>query len=496
MTPPKLVMDSPLIERRASKIEDAFSYVQSLDHVDTPRHTREYHFHHGIARARHLLDWLGGAPSTARSCVLVAGSKGKGSTAAMLSSILAAAGHRVGAFTGPHLHSPLERFAILGAGISGLGDGRWRCVPVPMTPPTFVTLSERVRQAVEAWDRPDLGIPTRFEAFTAMAFRWFEEQAVDIAVMEIGIGGRRDAVNLANPILSVITNISLEHTEILGDTLPQIAREKAGIMRPGRPVVSSEQEPEVRQALRDEADTIGARLAFADDDCQVEQVGIQLAPAGRAGGQWIRFHRNHCAADAADDQSRSDVSAPMLLSLHGNYQLQNVVTASLAASELTALGYAIDANAIRDGLRYVRWPGRFEVLGWDPMVIADGAHTPHSMRQLCESLDRYFHLRPIHFIVGILRDKDARGMLEAISLAASSVRLCDMPVRRATPADHLLELWNALSSPRVKPATAAGLAEAVSAARAQARSGDVICITGSLHLVAEAEELLNTDPGG
>lgn len=473
------------IQHQASEVQNAFAYVQSLDQLGTSQHTREYHFSHGIARARRLLAMLGGAPRATTTCALVAGSKGKGSTAAMLSTILAAAGQRVGAFTGPHLHSPLERFAILSARAPRL-KGDDRSISLNLMPEaTFAALAERVRGAVDAWDRPDLGPPTRFEAYTAMAYRWFEEEAVDVAVMEIGIGGRLDAVNLAEPILSVITNISLEHTEILGSTLPQIAREKAGIMRAGRPAISSEQVPEVRRALCAEAERIGATLTFADDVCRVEQLSIQLAPSAPVSGQWIRFcRRGPPVVDA-------DADGPMLLALHGHYQMQNAATARVAAEELGQLGFALPPGAIRAGLRQVSWPGRFEVLGWDPLVIADGAHTPHSVRQLCASLECYFGGRRIHFIVGILRDKDARGMLAAIDGAAASAVLCDMPIRRAMPAERLSALWNELAPSRAIPTTAASLSEAVAAARGRARGDDVICITGSLHLVAEAEALLN-----
>jgi dihydrofolate synthase/folylpolyglutamate synthase len=186
------------------------------------------------------------------------------------------------------------------------------------------------------------------------------------------------------------------------------------------------------------------------------------------------------------------MSTPLLLALHGNYQLQNAATVCAAVASLRGLGYHhLDPAAIRDGLRQVWWPGRFEVLGSDPIIIADGAHTPHSMRQLCESLEHYFCGQRLHFVVGILRDKDARGMLEAIDAVAESVTLCDMPLRRATPADQLLGLWNQLPAPRVTPMLAASLPEALPKVRALAGDADVICITGSLHLVAEAEDVLN-----
>lgn len=345
-----------------------------------------------------------------------------------------------------------------------------------MSEATFIDLAERVRHIVALWDRPDLGMPTRFEAFTAMAYRWFEEQAVDIAVMEIGIGGRLDAVNLADPMLSVITNISLEHTEILGNTLPEIAREKAGIMRANRPVVIARQTDEALATLCAEARRVGARLVLAEDNWRCEFVRHEIQP--QRSGQW--FITPNVFGDEA-------LFTPLL----GAYQLQNAATALAACAALNQLGLPISPAAIRSGLASVQWRGRFELLAFDPLVIADGAHTPYSIQQLCASLHEYFPGRRIHFIIGILRDKDARSMLEALADLAASVTICDMPVRRATPSEQLLTLWNEMPSPRAlhTPTAAASLDEALSCARAHVAPDDVICITGSLHLVAEAEQV-------
>jgi dihydrofolate synthase/folylpolyglutamate synthase len=452
-------------------LQSVFDYIQSLDRLDTPHHSRKYHFTQGIARARHLLQRLGGAPTATTRCVLVTGSKGKGSTAAMLSSILAAAGYRVGLFTGPHLHTPLERFSLYphpSLPLQGESKGGSQ-----MPEAAFIDLTERVRHIVETWDRPDLGTPTRFEAFTAMAYRWFEEQIVDVAVMEIGIGGRLDAVNLAEPMLSVITNISLEHTEILGKTLAEIAREKAGIMRAGRPVVIAHQTDEALATLCAEAQRVGARPVLAEDGWRCAFVRHEIRP--ERSGQWFT------ASKVFGDEA---LFTPLL----GAYQLQNAATTLVACDVLNQLGLSIPPTAMRSGLASVQWRGRFELLAFDPLVIADGAHTPYSIQKLCASLCNYFPDRRIHFIIGILRDKDARSMLEAVASLATSVTLCDMPARRATPAEQLLSLWNDMSSPHVMPTIAASLDEALARVRAHARAEDVICITGSLHLVAEAQE--------
>lgn len=505
------------IQNRKSKIQDfesAIAFIQSLDRLDTPQHTHAYAFENGIARARHLLTRLGGAANATTRCVLVAGSKGKGSTVAMLSSVLSAAGSRVGAFTGPHLHTPRERFAIYSstppnferqthikkheeasasAAFVSLHD--LRGIPQLISEAQFVAYAERVRHVVETWERPELGLPTRFEAFTAMAYRWFEEQHTDIAVMEVGIGGRLDAVNLGEPILSIITNISLEHTQMLGKTLPEIAQAKAGIMRPNRPVVSAQQADEVRQALRNEAQHVGSDLLFADEHGWVEQVSVQLAPASDHGGQWIRFYCNPLDAGPFEDQASSEISTPILLSLLGDFQLQNVAVVRCAASVMRQLGYCIANQAYVEGLTRVHWPGRFQVLQLHPVVIVDGAHTPHSMAELCASLRAYCPHQRIHFILGTLRDKDSRGILEAAANIATSFTFTNMDARRATAASQLHEIWQELSTlhphsyPHVLDAcVAVDFSSALRQVRARAQPDDVICVTGSLHLAALATE--------
>jgi len=465
----------------------ASDYILSLDQFGPPQNSREYHFEHGIARARHLLDRLGGAPYTTTHCVLVAGSKGKGSTVAMLASVLAAAGYRTGAFVGPHLHTPLERFAIhlaarigdtLSHPISTLGpyDQAVSGGTLQMPDAVFVDFAQRIRTCVETWDRPELGLPTRFEAFTAMAYRWFEEQGVNIAVMEIGIGGRLDAVNLADPIVSVITNISLEHTQMLGNTLGEIARAKAGIMRAGQPVAIAQQTRETMDVLCAEAAHVGAKPLWAENGWHCEALRHQIG--GQASGQWFSVPQ------------RFGSHAPLFVPLLGEFQLQNAAAALAACDGLSGIGFGINERAIREGLAHIQWRGRFEVLDLEPLVIADGAHTPYSIQQLCASLSRYFPDRHMHFIVAILRDKDARGMLQALANIAASVVFCDLPVRRATAAGQLLAHWNELPGPHVTGRHIASLYDALRHVRTIASGTDVICITGSLHLVAEAEELM------
>ncbi|MCL6510791.1 MAG: hypothetical protein K6U78_08890 [Anaerolineae bacterium] len=470
--------------------ESAVGYIHSLDLLDTPQHTHAYAFQHGIARARRLLERLGDAPKATTQCVLVAGSKGKGSTATMLSAVLSAAGYRVGIFTGPHLHTPLERFAIGRSGRHEL-----------MSEAQFMDWAARIERIVASWDRPELGQPTRFEAFTAMAYRWFEEQAVDLAVMEIGIGGRHDAVNLAEPMVSVITNISLEHTQMLGRTLPEIAYAKAGILRAHGEGVIAPQQDVVKQVILAEAQRLGnaGKLRFVEECCTLECAGFQIGVDAGQSGQWFHVHLHGSCAGAYSEELNG--RGPLFCPLLGRYQLENAATAITAVQALRACGYDVRDDDVRQGFANLRWPGRFEVLRHSPLIIADGAHTPYSMAQLCASLQEYFPGRRLHFVLGILRDKDARGIIHEAARAAASLTFTDMDVRRAVPAEQLLATWQALdlstSRPQGDPqnqrlspvaSTAVDISSAVRQALSYAGCNDVVCVAGSLHLAALAAE--------
>ncbi len=462
-------------------LDAAIAYLHALDQQGAHQHTHAYAFGNGIARARHLLARLGGAPRVTRRCVLIAGSKGKGSTAVMLAAMLSAAGYRVGLFTGPHLHSPRERFAI------GCGERL-----EVMSAAQFVSFAERIAAAITTWDRPEIGLPTRFEAFTAMAYRWFEEQRVDLAVMEIGIGGRHDAVNLAEPLLSVITNISLEHTQILGRTLAEIAWAKAGILRAQGSAVVAPQADEARQVILAEAERLGMteRLYFVENCCTAAPTRIQIDAAGSS-GQWVRIHPRPGAPLARIIGACAELFCPLL----GIWQRENLATALTALGVLHDQGFVIRAAAPRAGLAGLRWPARFEILRSAPLVIADGAHTPHAMAQVRDSLRAYFPGRPIHFVLGVLRDKDAQGILRAIAEDAARITFTEPPTDRALPAAQLLAIWQAHRHSAEQPASLIGdPALALRRALDEAGPRDIICVTGSLHLAAQAIRQLTPHP--
>lgn len=465
------------------QFQAAVDYIHSLDYVNQPQHTHQYAFDAGMMRTRHLLARLGGAPTATTRCVLVAGSKGKGSTTIMIASVMAAAGYRVGAFTGPHLHRVTERFAFYSPAESLIPNPQ-PLAPRPLKPQLmpedqFVSYAEQIRAIIAAWDRPDLGFPTRFEAFTAMAYHWFEQQTVDLAVMEIGLGGRRDAVNLAEPLVSVITNISLEHTQMLGNTLAEIAQEKSGILRANGYGVSAAQQAVVANVIRATAERLASPLEFAEQRWPVTSSRHQIDP--HAVGQWVTFPAFEAGQPALHT----------LLPLLGGHQLQNASAALAAVNALRQRGFVVDDAAAQRGLAGVYWPGRFEVASLNPTIVIDGAHTPYSMQQLGAALRQYFGTRRIRLVLGILRDKDMDGILRAAHDFADAITFVQPNYRRAATAAQLQEAWHAIfpQTPPVQCRTEP-LADILAAEIAQSAPDDLICVTGSLHLVAEAEDVL------
>jgi dihydrofolate synthase/folylpolyglutamate synthase len=370
-----------------------------------------------LGRTRALLD-LAGSPDRQMQIVLVAGTKGKGSTCAMLASILGAAGVRCGLYTKPHLQTYRERIRV---------DGR------AISPEDFGNAVDRVRQFSR--DLPEAaGEPTTFEVTTAMALEYFARMQCEVAVVEVGLGGRLDATNATDPSLSVITSISYDHTAILGRTLGQIATEKAGILRADRPAILAEQRPAAMRALMRTCRAVRAR-------CQI------VPPLDR--------------------------DVPLL----GAHQRQN---AALAVAAASLLAPRIANEAINGGLERMHWPGRFEVVG---KVVLDGAHNGASAQALAETLRGY---RPVALVVGINRDKDARAVLRPLLPLADCVwatQTTDNP--RALPAAELARLCRRLGAQTM---TEPDLPAALSGAMRNA-SG-VVCVTGSLMLVGQARATL------
>jgi len=314
-------------------------YVYSADRFD-------------LDRVRQLLRLLGD-PQRSFRAVHVAGTKGKGSTSAMIDSVLRQAGYRTGLYTSPHLHSFCERIQINGE-------------PIPRD--KVVAGVERLRDVA-----PQVPEITTFELITALAFYYFGAQQAQWAVLEVGMGGRLDATNVITPQVAVITSISYDHMMYLGDTLGAIAAEKAGIIKPGVPVVSAPQPPEAAEVI--------ARIA-----------GERNAPLTVVGQdwQWQNLHASNQGQEFTVWQTGDKRKAMYTLPLLGRHQQVNATTALAAVAQLRKHGVDVPEAAAREGLASVQWPGRLEVLGQDPWVIVDGAHNGDSMQKLCTTLKELF----------------------------------------------------------------------------------------------------------
>ena len=411
----------------------------------------------GLDRMREMLVRHGN-PELAVPAVLVAGSNGKGSTSALLASITQAAGYRTALYTSPHLERVEERLQVSGE-------------PVPTD-----ALGSILARIVETIEGAGDGLPTYFEAMTLAAFLWFAERRAEISVLEVGLGGRLDATNVADPILSLITSISLEHRELLGDTLAAIAREKAGILRAGRPALAWIEAAAALESVRAEAERIGARLESAP-----ERARIVSAHSRGWDGQRVEIETDRA-------RYRLDLALP------GAHQQRNLGLAVAAAERLADLGWSrIDGAAIERGVAACRWPGRLEsiLLPGGPgeggkRVVLDAAHNPEG----AEMLGRFLAQRqaetgePVDLLLGLLGDKDATEMLGHLVPRAARMVLTAPPSPRAKDPAELATL---LPDPS-KAEVIADLDEALE--RALAPSPRTLVVCGSIFLIGAVRERL------
>ena len=401
----------------------------------------------GPARTRRLLCALGD-PHHGQTYVHVAGSKGKGSVCALVASAAEAAGLRTGAYTQPHLHSFRERFAI---------DGR------PIEPQAFADLCQRLAPYVDSLtaSHSQDGPYSTFELATVLALLWFAEQQVDLAVIEVGLGGRLDATRVIDPAVVGLTTIVLEHTRVLGDSLEAIAREKAGIIKPGAPVVAAAQSEEALSVFRTVCRAQGAPLDVAE-------------PLAWEGATW-RDARPLMMVRPPDDGGSLPVG------LVGPHQRQNAAVAWRICRALTEQGLPLDRGAIRAGFGAAAWPGRLEVVDSDPLIIVDGAHTPEAVEAVVTGLREVFGVRRGPVIFGALRDKRVPSMLEALRGYAAPLILAEPGHPRGWAPGRMVRRYGLPDKAEI-----AGSAEAaLRRARAACRPGAAVLATGSLALAAD-----------
>jgi len=426
------------------------NYEEALEYIHS---TYRFGSKLGLENIKDLLRRLDN-PHERFGVVHVAGTNGKGSVTSMLTHVLHEAGYRVGMFISPYLERFTERIQV---DLKEIEHDH------------LARITQRVKEKVEEMVSEGKNHPTEFEIVTAIGFAYFAEREVDCAVVEVGLGGRFDATNVVNPIVSVITSISYDHMDVLGDTLGKIAFEKAGIIKQGRPVVTYPQLPEATDVIKRVARERNAPLF------EVNRSGIQVI-ASEVGRQVFNYSFG------------GDNFSNVVIRLTGRHQILNAATALTAVAALRREGFAIPDDAVYRGMERAFWPGRLEVLGHQPYVILDGAHNESGAQALAGAIKEYFGGKPVTLVMGILKDKDIDAIVKHICPLAESIIVTrpDSP-RAMDPAELAVKVKrycrDVTVEPDVERATAMGLGKV-------ARDG-VLLFTGSLYLIGRIRGLLS-----
>lgn len=433
--------------------EQSVAFLLSLGkELASPRQASVQKF--DLENIRVLAEALG-SPHRAIPCAHVAGTNGKGSTAAMLESIVRVSGLSTGLFTSPHLQRINERIAF---------DGQ------PIGDEEFAAGFSRIHEKIESLlANGELAAhPTFFECVTAMAFEAFARRKVNFAVYEVGMGGRLDSTNIVSPEVAIITQIALDHEDFLGHSIAQIAAEKAGIIKPGAWVVSAAENMEAREVIARRAEAVGARLVEIDDTWKIEKSSS----------------RNGCYLVEASE-SLSGARRSLEIPLRGRVQIRNALTAATAGILLGQRDFSVSKEEIERGIRETRWPGRLEKLAENPAILLDGAHNPAAARELAAFVNDELSGRRIWLIFGAVRDKSVDEIAGVLFSQAYKVFFTEPQTSRAISAEMLAEMTSHLTQRyEVIPNPHEALARALSAAARE----DVILITGSLYLVGYLRE--------
>ena len=429
---------------------ETIAYLHSLTDYEKTRIERYTPETLDLLRVSRLLAAMGD-PHTQFPTIHIAGTKGKGSTAMLCEACLRAAGYHTGTYTSPHLHTFRERIQVARHKIAR---------------DKVIALGEEIRQVIERM--PDV---TTFEAVTAMGFLYFARAEVDVAVVEVGLGGRLDATNVLMPEVSIITSLSLDHTYLLGDTLAEIAYEKAGIIKPRVPVVSAPQRAEASQVLETISRERGSPLTEVGRDWEYKPGRADLD------GQTFTIRRVTGGG--------SELDGEYWMPLLGRYQLENGASAIAALDILQRQGFRISAKDVREGFRTVRWPGRFEILSREPLIVGDCAHNPYSAQVLCEALREWFPNRRWVLIFGASVDKNIAGILEAL------LPICEHVI--VTRSDHPrasgpIELADAVALVGGGAEVSVNVKKSLRRGLAVMGPDSGLLVTGSIFLVADVRE--------
>jgi len=405
----------------------------------------------GLERISHIAEKLGN-PQNNYKIIHVAGTNGKGSVCKFLASILTSGGYKVGIYLSPHLQRFSERIVVDNKEISD---------------DEFVSLVDKIKPIVDEMIKND-NTPTFFEIVTAIAFQYFSDKGVDFAVIEVGLGGKYDATNIVEPVVSVITNISLEHIDILGKTIKDIALQKAGIVK----------------------DDVAVVTATKGDALKV----IKNVAKERRGPVYViderRWKRIYCDAEGQEFVVNGDLTDySVKTTMLGKHQGENIALAVVSIENLQMNGVYIPETSIKDGVAKAANPGRLEVVKHEPLILLDGAHNPDGMRTLRTTLDEDFDCYKLILVLGILSDKDIPSMLSIIAPTADTIVVTKSHNSRACEPSKLKEMIEK-SGYKKKVVVKDWIPDAVKYAESIAKKNDLICVTGSLFTVGEARDYL------
>lgn len=405
----------------------------------------------GLESMRELLHRLGD-PQNELKFIHISGTNGKGSVLAYLSTILSGAGYRTGRYISPTLFSYRERIQV---------DGEY------IEKESLACHVTAIAAAAEDMQKAGLPSPTVFEIETALAFHYFKEKRCDIVTLEVGCGGLLDATNvITTTLMEVIASISMDHTDLLGDTLAKIAAQKAGIIKPDTMVVSAQQKSEAAQVI--------------EDTCKEQHCTLQMVDESK-------ISNVHYGAEGRTFSYKTWEN--VAISLAGSYQIKNAALALEGVEALRKLGYALSDQQVREGLLHTAWRGRFTTLRRDPTVIIDGAHNPAAALELKESLERYFPGKTLYFVMGMFKDKDYAQVIDLTAPLARHIITVETPGNpRAMPARELAEAVG-----KVNPSVewADSVAHGVEKALAMAGKEDAVIVFGSLSFLGEAVDAVN-----
>ncbi|MYH82528.1 bifunctional folylpolyglutamate synthase/dihydrofolate synthase [Candidatus Poribacteria bacterium] len=457
--------------------EAALAYIEAfIDYERSPDFSRQARLYN-LNRISLLLKRLGN-PHDRLRVIHIAGSKGKGSTAALVASVLTQAGYKTGLFTSPHLITPRERCRIDDELISEADVAFY---------------IDKIKPAIETVSASEFGRVSFFEIYTALAFTYFADKATDFAVIEVGLGGRLDATNVVTPVATVITPISLEHTAILGETYTEIAAEKADIIKEGCPLVLAPQHPDARAVFEKVANERNVPIVeVKTHDVTHKPISGDVEQEHRIStSQLVRNADGIPIAQQFDVETDSESYSQLRIPLLGHHQFVNATTAIAAIECLKQEGYAIPKNSIYDGFKNVQWHGRIQRIMSAPLVVLDGAHSVVSMAALCLTLRESFRYTQAIFIVSLMRDKNLKAIGDIVSKTADTViatQVSENP--RVMAAEAIQEAWSGTCE---QITICPNPEKAIAKALASASPTDLICITGSLYLVGQALKIFKSN---